>query len=454
MPTEITVPVLPESVADALLLDWKKQVGERVARDEILVEVETDKIVLEVTAPADGALTEILQQSGATVTAGQALAKFEAGGGDAKEATASDDAANDGDANDDGGGDDDDANDNGDGVLSPAARRMVEEHGLTVSDIIGSGPGGRVTKEDVIAFIGNQVAPDEADVADEAAPAEPPAPAEQPAAPTSIPAPTPAPTSIPAPTPAPTPTPTPTPSPTPTSPSTEPRTESREPMSRLRQTVAKRLVQAQQTAALLTTFNEVNMQPVTDLRARHKDEFEQAHGTKLGLMSFFTKASVAALRKYPTVNAHIDGADIVRPNYIDIGIAVSSPRGLVVPVLRDCERLGLAEIETRVRDFGTRARDGKLGLDDLAGGTFTITNGGVFGSLLSTPIINPPQSAILGMHKIAQRPMAEDGQVVIRPMMYLALSYDHRIIDGEQAVGFLVAIKEALEDPARMLLQL
>ena len=290
-------------------------------------------------------------------------------------------------------------------------RRLVEEHGINLADISGSGRGGRITKEDVLAFIGKQVEP-----GGDAPPASLPAKTPQPVLGGS-------------------------------------REENREPMSRLRSTIAERLVQAQQGAALLTTFNQANMRAVMDLRARHRDAFEETHGTRLGIMSFFVRACADALAQFPTVNARIEGADIVKPNYIDIGIAVASKRGLVVPVLRNCESLGFAEIEEQIRNYGALARDGKISLDDLAGGTFTITNGGVFGSLLSTPIVNPPQSAILGMHAIEERPVAENGQVVIRPMMYLALSYDHRIIDGEQAVGFLVAIKNALEDPGRMLLR-
>ena len=418
---EITVPVLPESVADALLLEWKKQIGERVSRDEILVEVETDKIVLEVVAPEAGVITEILQQPGATVLSGDVLARVEPGAApqidapaesaksaDSAEAAAptkpavgADDNAGGADSNAGGGPSDDDH------LLSPAVRRLVEEHGLNPASIEGSGRDGRVTKEDILGFISDQVSPD--------------APAPKSAAAAVV---------------------------------AGGRTETREQMSRLRRTIANRLVQAQQTAALLTTFNEVNMQPVMDLRARSREAFEKAHGVRLGFMSFFVKAGVAALQKYPLVNAHIDGDDIVRHNYNDIGIAVSSKRGLVVPIVRNCETLSFADVETQIREFGRRARDGKIGLDDLTGGTFTITNGGVFGSLLSTPIVNPPQSAILGMHKIEERPVAENGQVVIRPMMYLALSYDHRIVDGQEAVGFLVAVKESLEDPAKMLLEL
>lgn len=400
MSIEITVPVLPESVADALLLEWKKQAGDPVSRDEILVEVETDKIVLEVVAPEDGVIAEILQQPGATVMAGDALARIEPGAASQGGASPTPAAASSGVDDDPGGGQP--PSDAGQ-PLSPAVRRLVEEHGLNPADIEGSGRHGRVTKEDILEFISNQVSPD--------------ARAQKPA-------------------------------------TTGGREETREPMSRLRRTIASRLVQAQQTAALLTTFNEVNMQPVMDVRARCREAFEKTHGVRLGFMSFFVKVGVAALQKYPLVNARVDGTDIVRHNYNDIGIAVSSPRGLVVPIVRNCEALSFADIETQIREFGRRAQDGKIGIDDLTGGTFTITNGGVFGSLLSTPIVNPPQSAILGMHKIQERPVAENGQVVIRPMMYLALSYDHRIVDGQEAVGFLVAVKELLEDPARMLLQL
>ncbi len=406
MPIEITVPVLPESVADAMLLDWKKPLGEHFARDEILVEVETDKIVLEVSAPEDGVLAEILRQPGDTVTAGEVLAKFEARGAppaeaDESPATAAVAAAEEQPAAEK------------DHPLSPAARKLVAEHGLNPAEIEGSGRGGRITKEDILNFIGDQVAPDRP-------PAATPPTASASAPPAAV----------------------------------AERAETREQMSRLRRTIANRLLEAQQNAALLTTFNQVNMQPVMDLRARHGEAFEKTHGARLGFMSFFVKASVAALQRFPVVNASIDGNEIVHRNYHDIGIAVSSPRGLVVPILRDCASLDFAEIEAQIREFGSRARDGKIALEDLAGGTFTITNGGVFGSLLSTPIVNPPQSAILGMHAIEQRPVAEDGQVVIRPMMYLALSYDHRIIDGQEAVRFVVAIKEQLEDPARMLLHL
>jgi 2-oxoglutarate dehydrogenase E2 component (dihydrolipoamide succinyltransferase) len=419
MTIDIKVPVLPESVADALLLDWNKQVGEAVSRDEILVEVETDKVVLEVPAPNDGVLVEILEQSGATVLAEQVLGRFEPG------AAASDTAAQPATAEavaetpqesspgQDESGDSDDR-------LSPAVRRLISETGIDPASIVGTGRDGRITKEDILKQVADAVAP-----ADQVAPAAhstTPSP-EDPEA-----------------------------KPGPEKAALAGRQQSREPMSRLRQTIASRLVQAQQDAALLTTFNEVNMQPVMELRSRYKEAFEKKHGARLGFMSFFVKASVAALQRFPLVNAQIDGTDIVQHSYNDIGIAVSSPRGLVVPVLRSCEAMNYADIEQAIQDFGMRAREGKISMDELIGGTFTITNGGVFGSLLSTPIVNPPQSAILGMHKIQERPMAENGEVVIRPMMYLALSYDHRIVDGKEAVQFLVTVKDMLEDPARILL--
>jgi len=427
MTIEIKVPVLPESVADAVLLHWNKRVGDTVSRDEILVEVETDKVVLEVPAPQDGVLTDIIAQSGETVLAEQLLAKMSEGEAAAEQ------------NENPGGAVDQSPEQSGVGdeapVLGPAARRMVAEHGINPDEISATGPGGRLTKEDVLNHIAGEVAPDlntQTGAQSEAQEKPSDADAQSSAAHEAI---------------------------KPPPQSGEPnrnrsgdRVEVREPMSRLRQTIANRLVQSQQTAALLTTFNEVNMQPVMALRSKYKEDFEKKHGARLGFMSFFVKAGVAALQKFPLVNAHIDGTDIVKHDYHDIGIAVSSPRGLVVPILRNCEKLGFADIESQIQDFGSKARDGKIDLQDLSGGTFTITNGGVFGSLLSTPIVNPPQSAILGMHKIQERPMAEDGQVVVRPMMYLALSYDHRIIDGKEAVQFLVMIKDMLEEPARLLL--
>ena len=416
MSVEIKVPMLPESVADALLLDWNKSPGDSVSRDEILVEVETDKVVLEVPSPDDGVISEILVEAGATVTAGTVLARIEAGAAapaaEAPSAEAAESAAPASDA------------EGSSEELSPAVRHLVAEHGLDPAAISGTGRDGRITKEDVLNYMSNQVAPE----------------SDKPAAP--------APQAAPAPAAA-----QPKPQAATKAEFTGSRETSREPMSRLRQTIASRLVESQQTAALLTTFNEVNMEPVMSLRSKYKEGFEKQHGARLGFMSFFVKASVAALEKFPLVNAYIDGTDIVRHSYADIGIAVSSPRGLVVPVLRNCEGMSFADIENQISEYGQRAQAGKISMDELTGGTFTITNGGVFGSLLSTPIINPPQSAILGMHKIQQRPMAEDGEVVVKPMMYLALSYDHRIIDGKEAVQFLVTIKDMLEDPARMLLE-
>ena len=415
MTVEIKVPVLPESVADGLLLDWNRQPGEAVSRDEVLVEVETDKVVLEVPAPANGVLTEVRAQPGETVTSEQVLAVLDTEAAPpAPEAAAG--AAPSGEAFGGATG--------GESLMGPAVRRLVEEHGIDPTDITPTGPGGRLTKEDLLGFIADSVTPDAGPPAGEPAadgPAGPP-PVREPAAADGAP-------DVPG-----------------------GREEVREPMSRLRQTIAARLVQSQQTAAMLTTFNEVNMQHVMALRNRYREPFEKTHGARLGFMSFFVKASVVALQKFPLVNAYIDGTDIVRHHYQDVGIAVSSPRGLVVPVLRNCESLGFAEIESRIGEFGAQAREGKIDLRDLAGGTFTITNGGVFGSLVSTPIINPPQSAILGMHAIQERPVAENGEVVVRPMMYLALSYDHRIVDGREAVQFLVTIKQMVEDPARLLL--
>jgi len=401
MTMEIRVPQLPESVADATLVAWRKQPGESVSRDENLADLETDKVVLEVPAPAAGVIKEFKVQQGATVKSGDLLAIFEPGGAAAsaaKSAPAAAAATAPAPA----------AKSAAPEKLSPAVRRVVEETGVDPSAVTGSGRDGRLTKSDVMTAASTRkvAAPSPA----VAAPA------------VSTPA--------------------------------GPRAEQRVPMTRLRQRIAERLVQAQQTAALLTTFNEVDLTAVNELRARHKDRFEKQHGVKLGFMSFFVKASIEALRKFPVMNAAVDGSDIIYHEFYDIGVAVSTDRGLVVPVLRNAEALGFAEIERRINDYGTRARAGGLALEDLQGGTFTITNGGVFGSLLSTPIVNAPQSAILGMHKIQERPIVVNGQIVVRPMMYLAVSYDHRIIDGREAVQFLVAIKDALEDPGRMLLGL
>lgn len=442
MTIEIKVPVLPESVADALLLEWSKQPGDRVHRDEVLVEVETDKVVLEVPAPADGTLSEIVEQTGATVLSGQVLARIEPGAG-TDDLTALTEMAEQAltDINSvkaDSSGTDSPARDvqesggipsGGGRKFGPAARRLIDENGLDPAQISGSGRDGLITREDVL----NHMATASRSEPDKGSATAAVGEAGQGLFPQSVAAPA-------------------------GTESTAPdsagglRQQNRAPMSRLRQTIADRLLHSQRNAALLTTFNEVNMQPVMELRSRYKEAFEKKHGARLGFMSFFVKASVAGLQKFPLVNSYIDGTDIVQHNYCDIGIAVASPRGLVVPVLRSCESMSYARVEQQIQEFGARAKQGKIAMDELTGGTFTITNGGVFGSLLSTPIVNPPQSAILGMHKIQQRPMAEEGEVVIRPMMYLALSYDHRIIDGKEAVQFLVTIKDMLEDPARLLL--
>lgn len=404
MSVEIKVPALPESVADATMLEWHKKAGDYARRDENLVDIETEKVVLEVPAPADGTLVEIIRDVGETVTSGDVIARFEPGAeAPADEAEAPQPIA------DDSGEEDIESTSS---PAGPAARRAAAEAGVDIENIAGSGKAGRVLKEDIAAA---------ADSADQ--PSTLPAAAGKAVESTA-------------------------------GESGGARRERREPMSRLRQTIAARLVQSQQEAAMLTTFNEVDMHAIMELRSRYKSAFEEAHGVKLGFMSFFVKSSVEALKKFPAVNAYIEGTDIVYHDYYDVGIAVSSPRGLVVPVLRDANQKSFSAIESGIGEFGARAKKGTLSIDELSGGTFTITNGGIFGSLVSTPIINPPQSAILGMHKIQQRPVALDGEVVIRPMMYLALSYDHRIVDGREAVSFLVAIKEALEDPTRLLLEL
>ena len=414
---EVKVPQLSESVSEATLLQWKKPAGTGVAIDEILVEIETDTVVLEVPAPAAGAIVQLLVADGASVVSGQVIAQIETSGAAAAAAAPVAPAAL---------GSAPAAATAAPPAVMPAAARLLAESGLSASNVVGTGRDGRVTKGDVIA-------------AQSAAP------------PVSAPAPVrPAPSapSVPA-----------VPARLPEvraifeASALDNRPEQRVPMSRLRQRVAERLVQSQSTAAILTTFNEVNMQPVIDLRNRHKDRFEKEHGVKLGFMSFFVKAAIAALKRYPIVNASVDGTDIVYHGYFDIGVAVGSPRGLVVPVLRDVDTMGFATIEKTIADYGKRAGEGKLSIDELTGGTFSISNGGVFGSMLSTPIINPPQSAILGVHATKDRAVVENGQIVVRPMNYLALSYDHRIIDGREAVLALVAIKEALEDPARLLLE-
>ncbi|AKP88924.1 MULTISPECIES: 2-oxoglutarate dehydrogenase complex dihydrolipoyllysine-residue succinyltransferase [Achromobacter] len=407
--TDVVVPQLSESVSEATLLTWKKQPGAAVEADEILIEVETDKVVLEVPAPASGVLAEIVKGDGSTVTSGEVLARIDTAGkaaatpatapaAEAPKAAAQAAAAPAAPASTAAAG-----------VASPAAAKILAEKGVDAANVAGTGRDGRVTKGDAL---------------NASAPAAKAAPAKAPAAP--------APTTL----------------------SLDGRPEQRVPMSRLRARIAERLLQSQQENAILTTFNEVNMQAVIDLRNKYKDKFEKEHGIKLGFMSFFVKAAVAALKKFPLINASIDGKDIIYHGYFDIGIAVGSPRGLVVPILRNADQLSIAEIEKTIADFGRRAADGKLGIEEMTGGTFSISNGGVFGSMLSTPIINPPQSAILGVHATKERAVVENGQIVIRPMNYLALSYDHRIIDGREAVLGLVAMKDALEDPQRLLLDL
>lgn len=423
---EVVVPQLSESVAEATLLNWYKKPGDAVKRDENLIDVETDKVVLEVPAPSAGVIVEILCEDGATVVAGQILAKIDteatAGATPSEvkpvESAAAPAAAPAASAPA--------PSSSVDGsVAMPSAAKMMAENKLSADQVSGSGKDGRITKGDVIGAL-NTPAP--------AAKPAASAPAAQPAKPVSL---------LPE-------------VKAPLDPSTliEGRPEQRVPMSRLRARVAERLVQSQQTNAILTTFNEVNMKPVMDLRNKYKDKFEKEHGAKLGFMGFFVKAAVAALKKYPVLNASVDGNDIVYHGYFDIGIAVGSPRGLVVPIIRNADQMSIADIEMKISEFGQKAKDGKLTLDDLTGGTFSISNGGVFGSMLSTPIINPPQSAILGIHATKERAVVENGEIVIRPMNYLAMSYDHRIIDGREAVLGLVAMKEALEDPARLLLEL
>ncbi|KGQ57494.1 Dihydrolipoyllysine-residue succinyltransferase component of 2-oxoglutarate dehydrogenase complex [Gallibacterium anatis] len=398
---EIVVPDLPESVADATVATWHKKAGEFVKRDEVLVEIETDKVVLEVPAPIDGVLDAIVEEEGATVVSKQLLGKLRAvkegeetnASVNKTEPTPSDrqQAAIEPESTND--------------ALSPAVRRLLAENDLDPSKIKGSGVGGRLTREDVEAYLAS------ASKAPAAAAAEP-------------------------------------------APILVARSEKRVPMTRLRKRIAERLLEAKNSTAMLTTFNELDMTPIKKLRKQYGEQFEKKHGVRLGFMSFYVKAVVEALKRYPEINASLDGDDIVYHNYFDISIAVSTPRGLVTPVLRDCDQLSMAEIEKQIKSLAEKGRDGKLTVEDLTGGNFTITNGGVFGSLMSTPIINPPQSAILGMHAIKDRPVAVNGQVEIRPMMYLALSYDHRLVDGRESVGFLVTIKELLEDPTRILLEI
>ena len=396
--TDINAPQFPESVEEGTVATWHKQPGEAVARDELIVDIETDKTVLEVLATADGVISEIVKNEGDVVQSGELIGKFEVGGAAtaaAPAAAAVSEAAP--------------AEATEDAFVNPAARVLAEENGIDPQSVTGTGKGGRVTKEDVVNHLKNK----------------PAAPAPAPA--TAAPAPATAPIGA--------------------------REEKRVPMTRLRATIAKRLLDAQHNSAMLTTFNEVNMKPLMDLRKAYKEQFEKTHnGTRLGFMGFFVKAATEALKRFPAVNASIDGNDMVYHGFYDVGVAVSTEKGLVVPVLRDTDRMTIAEVEQGIKNYAVAAQSGKLSIDDMTGGTFTITNGGVFGSMMSTPILNPPQTAILGMHKTYERPMAVNGEVVILPMMYLALSYDHRMIDGKDAVQFLVTIKELLEDPARMLL--
>ncbi len=389
MSVEVRVPALPESVADATLLDWHKNVGDFINQGENMVDLETDKVVLELPAPVSGTIKEILVEGGETVEGDVLVAYIEEGEAPAQEAS-QEATTNDAPVNETAKPEVTKVttSTSASGVTSPAAKKLIAETG--VAPAVASGKGGRVTKQDVLATLNGGGVPQ--------------------------------------------------------------RVEERVPMTRLRKRVAERLLDAQSTAALLTTFNEINMKPVMDLRAKYKESFEKKHNTRLGFMSFFVKAATEALKNYPAVNAAIDGDDIIYHNYFDIGIAVSSPRGLVVPILRDTDRMSFADIEAEIRGFGAKAKDGSLTIEEMTGGTFSITNGGVFGSMISTPIINPPQSAILGMHNIVERPVVENGEIVIRPMMYVALTYDHRIIDGRESVSFLVDIKNMLEDPARLLL--
>tara|TARA_R110000824_G_scaffold288508_2_gene476589 strand:+ start:165870 stop:167108 length:1239 start_codon:yes stop_codon:yes gene_type:complete len=410
MTIEIKAPSLPESVPDGTIATWYKKEGESVSRDELLVDIETDKVLLEVVAPDNGVLVSIKKAEGDTILSNELLAVFEAGAVAAAPASKTDD-------NEVAKKETVEDNSGVEVLMSPAAKKIIEENGLSPNSINSSGKDGRITKEDVLKHLETKGAESSPSLASSST-----AGASTPTAST-------------------------------VNVVAGGRAEERVSMTRLRAKVAERLLQASSTTAMLTTFNEVNMQPVMELRNKYKDMFEKKHdGTRLGFMSFFVRASIEALKQYPAVNASIDGTDIIYHGYQDIGVAVSSPRGLVVPVLRNADSMSLADIEKNIRDYGVKARDGKLGIEEMSGGTFTISNGGVFGSLLSTPILNPPQTAILGMHKIQERPMAVEGEVKILPMMYLALSYDHRMIDGKEAVQFLVTIKDLLEDPARILL--
>jgi len=439
MSSEIKVPTLPESIADALIVTWHKQEGDAVKRDEVLVDVETDKVVLEVPAAEDGVLGKIIEPEGTTVQAHQVIGTIEAAGGKSGSAD-SDEKSTDGKSADEKSADagksvaEPAKNDGVAAQTSPAVRKLLEQHGLKASDVTGSGKNGRIIKEDVqrhVADSGYGGTGERAPEPGQEAPAR----------------------STPAAEPAQAPAKGGSDGDIGTGPQGE-RSERRVPMTRLRARIAERLLQASQNTAMLTTFNEVDMSGFIALRSQYKDLFEKSHGVKLGFMSIFMKAATEALKRYPDINASIDGDDVVYHGYCDIGVAVSSERGLVVPVVRNTEYLSLADIEKAIGGYAAKARDGKLSMDDMTGGTFTVSNGGVFGSLLSTPILNPPQSAILGMHATQDRPMAVDGEVVIRPMMYVALSYDHRIVDGKGAVGFLKTIKELVEDPARVVFDL
>ncbi len=417
MTIEVKVPQLPESVADATLVSWHKSPGDRVSRDENLVDLETDKVVLEVPAPADGVLAEIKAEDGATVTTGEILALLEEGAAgeeppaqdEPKEAAGEEKAAHTEKS------EDREAPGKAAAKLSPAVRRLLEEHDLDPAKVRGSGRDGRITKADVMDYLDK--GSEQADRKPEAAASD--AGLEEVAVPATA----------------------------------GGRQERRVPMTRMRTRIAERMVEAQSTAAMLTSFNEVDLGAVMEIRKRYREPFEKKHGVRVGFMSFFVKAAIEALKKFPVVNASVEDSDIVYHDYYDVGIAVSTDRGLLVPILRNAELMSFADIERSIGDFAGRAREGKITVDELTGGTFTITNGGVFGSLMSTPILNPPQSAILGMHKIQERPMVVDGEIRVRPMMYIALTYDHRIIDGREAVQFLVSIKESLEDPARLLIQ-
>ena len=399
MTIKIKAPTLPESVPDGTIATWYKNIGDNVSRDELLVDIETDKVVIEVVSPKDGVLKEIIKNAGDTIVSNEAIGALVEGSNDlisgkAKESLGIKDIAS-----------------HEEPIVSPAAKKLIEESNLDSEVIEGSGKDGRITKEDVVSHLA----------------AEAPIPSSPLVAEISSDLPI----------------------------SSEGRVEERVPMSRLRATVAKRLLHATQSTAMLTTFNEVNMQPIIDIRTKYKEEFEKSHeGVRLGFMSFFVRASIEALKRYPAVNASLDGNDFVYHGYQDIGVAIGGPRGLVVPVLRNADNMGLAQIEKEIGGFGKKAQDGKLSIEEMKGGTFTISNGGVFGSLLSTPILNPPQTSVLGMHKIQERPMAVEGEVKVLPMMYLALSYDHQMIDGKEAVQFLVTIKELLEDPTRLLLEI